>query len=59
MLTGDVDTPEQNVTEAQSETVLPLKTVNFFKVEFSDGLSLSISNVSVERMVDLLQSVGK
>ena len=59
MLTGDVDTPEQNVTEAQSETVLPLKTVNFFKVEFSDGLSLSMSNVSVERMVDLLQCVGK
>ena len=30
-----------------------------FKVDFSDGLSLSMSNVSVERMVDLLQSVGK
>lgn len=59
MSTGGVDTPEQNATEAPSEPVLPLKTVNFFKVEFSDGLSLSMSNVSVERMVDLLQSVGK
>ena len=59
MSTGGAGTAEQNVTADQSETVLPLKTVNFFKVEFSDGLSLSMSNVSVECMVDLLQSVGK
>ena len=59
MSIGGVETPSQAVTEPQGETVLPLKTVNFFKVEFSDGLSLSMSNVSVERMVDLLQSVGK
>jgi len=56
---GSVETPNQAVTELQGETALLLKTVNFFKVEFSDGLSLSMSNVSVERMVDLLQSVGK
>ena len=37
MSTGGADTPEQNVTVDQSETSLPLKTVNFFKVEFSDG----------------------
>ena len=59
MSTGVVDNPDQNVAEAQGESALSLQTVNFFKVEFSDGLSLSMSNVSVERMVDLLQSVGK
>ena len=59
MSTGGVAPPGQNVTETQSETVVSLNTVNFFKVEFSDGLNLSMSNVSVERMVDLLQSVGK
>ena len=59
MSTGGAGTPDQNVTADQSEPSLPLKTINFFKVEFSDGLSLSMSNVSVERMVDLLQSVGK
>ena len=59
MSTGGVDTSSHVVTEPQGETALPLKTVNFFKVEFSDGLSLSMSNVSVERIVDLLQSVGK
>jgi len=59
MSIGSVDNSKQEDIEPQGETVLPLKTVNFFKVEFSDGLSLSMSNVSVERMVDLLQSVGK
>jgi hypothetical protein len=59
MSTGGAAPPEQNVIADQSGPVLPLKTINFFKVEFSDGLSLSMSNVSVERMFDLLQSVGK
>ena len=59
MSIGSVDNSKQEDIEPQGETVLPLKTVNFFKVEYSDGLSLSMSNVSVERMVDLLQSVGK
>ena len=59
MSTVGVNTPSPKVTEPRAKTVLPLKTVNFFKVEYSDGLSLSMSNVSVERMVDLLQSVGK
>lgn len=43
MSIGGVETPSQAVTEPQGETVLPLKTVNFFKVEFSDGLSQSMS----------------
>ncbi len=46
---------EDCLSDAQSEE--NVNEIRFIKVRFSDGLTLSMSNVSVARMVSLLQSV--
>lgn len=46
---------EDSLSDAQSKD--NVNEISFIKVRFSDGLTLSMSNVSVARMVSLLQTV--
>lgn len=46
---------EDCLSDAQSKD--NVNEISFIKVRFSDGLTLSMSNVSVARMVSLLQNV--
>ena len=46
---------EDHLSDAQSKD--NVNEISYIKVRFSDGLTLSMSNVSVARMVSLLQNV--
>ena len=43
--------------QSASSTIVDVNEISFIKVRFKDGLTLSMSNVSVARMVSLLQNV--
>ena len=49
--------PCKHDQQSDASTIVDANEISFIKVRFKDGLTLSMSNVSVARMVSLLQNV--